>query len=101
MRKVIVGGVNCTHMEEMILACHSHPAVTYVGDFLRSELAIMEKANRKYLKKRGTVRLLQLLKNSFWTSPFRSALILDVLNRRAVAVKVKAKRGVRASASVA
>lgn len=95
MKKLVVRGVNCTHMESIAVARQQHSVGCKVGEFLRSELAIMEKANRVYLKKRGTVRLLQLLKNSFWKAPFRSALIFDVLNTRAFAAKAKAQRGAK------
>ena len=101
MKRLMVRGINCTHMESMAVAMQRHPASCKVGEFLRSELAVMVKANRVYLKKRGTVRLLQLLKNSFWKAPFRSALIFEVLNTRACAAKARAYPAIKAPAPIA
>jgi hypothetical protein len=101
MRAVVVRGVNCTQMENMAVAVTQHPENTLVGEFLRKELATMLEANRKYLKKRGTKRLVQLLGNSFWKAPLRSALIFEVLNDRAFNAKVKSRPVARAPMAVA
>lgn len=73
MRRLVVRGVNCTQMENLAAAATQYPEDTVVGEFLREKLGVMLEANRKYLRKRGTQRLLELLGNSFWKAPLRSA----------------------------
>jgi hypothetical protein len=101
MRSLVVRGVNCTQMENMAVAATQHPEDTLVGQFLRKELAAMLEANRRYLKKRGTKRLVQLLGNSFWKAPLRSALIFEVLNDRAFNAKVRSRSAAKALAASA
>jgi len=88
-------------MEDIAVVMRQYPSNCSVGRFLRIEMAEMAEANRVYFKKRGTERLLQLLANSFWKAPCRSALIFDVINMRAVAARSEAVGITQAQVSTA
>lgn len=89
MKRLIVCGINCSHMEDINVAIQQYPASCHVGRFLRKEMAEMAEANRAYLNKRSTGRLLQLFGQTVWKAPCRSALIFEVINRRALAARAE------------
>ena len=70
-------------MEALAATIYVHGADTQCGREAEKLLEPLDGANRRYLRKRNTPRLIQLLRNSFWTNPHRSALIFEVLHQRA------------------
>lgn len=81
--KLIVCGTDCSAMESLATSVFLHGPNSEAGRAATQILEPLDRINRRYLKKRNTPRLVQLLKNSFWTNPHRSALIFEVLYRRA------------------
>ena len=81
--RLVVCGTDCSQMEVLATSVFLHGPNSETGRTAHQNLEPLDRINRRYLKKRNTPRLVQLLKNSFWTNPHRSALIFEVLHRRA------------------
>ncbi len=82
-KRLIVDGVDCSQMEVLAAKVLQYGPESLSG---RKALELMEpmvRANRRYLRKRNTVRLVQLFVNNFWRSPHRARLIFEVFNGRA------------------
>lgn len=90
MKSMTACGVDCSTMEFVAVLVQLCPAQHEVTAALRKRLSIMENANRRYLRKRGTRRLAQLLNSTLWKAPCRAALIFEVLNARVAAARVRA-----------
>lgn len=82
-RHLVVCGIDCSQMETLATRLFVQGPDSDRGRALRQQLEPLDRINRRYLKKRNTPRLIQLLKNSFWAHPHRSALIFEVLQQRA------------------
>jgi hypothetical protein len=82
-RHLVVCGTDCSQMETLATRLFVQGPDSDLGRALRQQLDPLDRINRRYLKKRNTRRLLQLLGNQFWTHPHRSALIFEVLQQRA------------------
>ena len=82
-RHLSVCGTDCSQMENLATRLFVQGPDSDRGRALRQQLDPLDRINRRYLKKRNTPRLLQLLGNQFWTHPHRSALIFEVLQQRA------------------
>ena len=82
-RKLIVCGTDCSQMESLATTLFLVGSDSEAGRAANQNLEPLDRVNLRYLKKRNTSRLVQLLKNQVWTNPHRSALIFEVLHRRA------------------
>lgn len=82
-KRLMIGGVDCSQMEVLAAKVLQYGPESLAGQKALELLEPMDRANRRYLRKRNTRRLGQLFVSSLWNSPHRARLIFEVIQRRA------------------